>query len=68
MNQLLESELARVEWDQPAAPKAATTGHQVVDYLGRIHWWVRLFGIVWLASVAAAMVFATLFVALLATR
>lgn len=26
------------------------------DYTRRIHWWVRLFGVVWLASIALGVV------------
>jgi hypothetical protein len=32
------------------------TGLTVTDYARKIHWWVRLFGVVWLVSVALAVV------------
>ena len=39
----------------PAAP--ATQGLTVTDYARKIHWWVRLFGVVWLASIGLAVAF-----------
>jgi len=36
----------------PAAPPQGLT---VTDYARKIHWWVRLFGVVWLASIALAV-------------
>ncbi len=36
----------------PAVPPQGLT---VTDYARKIHWWVRLFGVVWLASIAFAV-------------
>ena len=43
-------------WDDELPPQPAPrTGLVVADYLRRIHWWVRLFGICWLVTVGLAV-------------
>ena len=37
------------------AAAAPPPGLTVTDYARKIHWWVRLFGVVWLASIAFAV-------------
>jgi hypothetical protein len=39
---------------KPLAPPANAL--TVTDYARKIHWWVRLFGVIWLVSMAIAVV------------
>lgn len=45
-----------------------TPDEQATDYLRRIHWWVRLFGIVWIVIPVAMSLFATFFLIGMASR
>lgn len=51
------------QWDDelPKRP-APTTGLAVVDYLRRIHWWIRLFGVLFAISMAFSLIGVILFV------
>lgn len=44
-------------WTEPVL----TPAEQTADYARRIHWWVRLFGIIWIVIPIAMMLFAVVF-------
>lgn len=48
------------DWPKPS-PTTLPPNLQGVDYLRRIHWWVRLFGILWIVVPMVAAIMATVF-------
>lgn len=55
------------EWARPAAPPP---DYQAItaDYARRIHWWVRLFGIVWIVIPVALTLFVIVYMITAAAR
>lgn len=54
-------------WPDPNLDGIHTLTYQNNDYLRRIHWWVRLFGILWIVVPAiAGLAFVAFFVAMAA--
>lgn len=66
MQQLLDA--PRSDWDAVTPPPKTTTGVQMVDYMRRIHWWVRLFGVLALAGAALSALGMVAFIVMLAGR
>jgi hypothetical protein len=42
-------------WAAPE-PKTVSADERTADYARRIHWWVRLFGVVWLATILIGVI------------
>ncbi len=55
MNQTID-QLADVNFDAVRLDAIRAEVEGTKEYARRIHWWVRLFGVVWLVSLAFAMV------------
>lgn len=49
-------------------PLVLTPAEQTADYTRRIHWWIRLFGVAWLASWALGLVFAVYLISAASAR
>lgn len=45
-----------------------TPSEQTADYVRRIHWWVRLFGIIWIVMPVVMCIFAVFFLVGVASR